>query len=166
MHCYIARSDFVHSDTDLLRSYGWHRSVTYGLVGSLCWLRRHAALAQDVGPALTAGRETDVAKCLPVYESNVQPQAMKCIPLVFLSKVNNLKAIILYEITQYKKSIPFQKLRPLWRHKFVCRCWQHSRTELYDFAVNAVNLHRKGVPLKCQRLLESLCEVFLTTFHV
>jgi len=42
---------------------------------------RHAALYQDVGPALIAVRETDVAKCLPVYENNVQPQSMKCIPI-------------------------------------------------------------------------------------
>jgi hypothetical protein len=36
---------------------------------------RQAALAQDVGPALTAGRETDVAKFLPVY-GNVHPQCI------------------------------------------------------------------------------------------
>jgi hypothetical protein len=77
---------------------------------------REAALAQDVGPALVAGGETDVAKCLPVYENSVQPYFMKCIPLVFVSKVNNLKAnilSILYKITQYIKSRPLQKWRPL-----------------------------------------------------
>jgi hypothetical protein len=65
---------------------------------------------------LTAGRKTDVAKCLPVYENNVQPHCMKCILLVFVSEVNNFKAnilSILYKISQYIRSRPFQKWRPL-----------------------------------------------------
>ena len=131
---------------------------------------RQAALAQDDGPALTAGRETDVAKRLPIYENNVQPHCMNCILLVFVCDVNNLMATILsilYKITQYIKSRPLQIWRPLWRHKFVCRCWQHSRTERYAVAVTLCTCIGKVCHSNVrQRLFRKLCKVFLTTFHV
>jgi hypothetical protein len=48
---------------------------------------RYAALAQDIGPAWTAERETDVAKCLPVYKNIFLTQCMKSGLRVFVSKV-------------------------------------------------------------------------------